>query len=74
VPIRHGSSRATIDANIRELMHSWEAKGHIGTGPPKGRAAADKQAVAIALSEARRSRVGKGERRQVMRRRRASAR
>jgi hypothetical protein len=55
-------------------MHSWEAKGHIGTGPPKGRAAADKQAVAIALSEARRSRVGKGERRQVMRRRRASAR
>jgi hypothetical protein len=37
-------------------MRSYEKKGTIGTSKPKSKAAANKQAVAIALSEAGKSR------------------
>ncbi len=50
-----GHSRKIVSKNIRELMHAYKAKGSIGTSRPKTKAKARKQAIAIAFSEARRS-------------------
>ena len=59
-PLRKGKSKKTISANIRELVHSWEKTGKIGTSRPKTKKQAVKQAVAIALETARRSKKKKG--------------
>jgi len=56
MPLKKGKSRKVISENIGETMRSYEEKGTIGTSRPKGKAAANKQAVAIALSEAGKSR------------------
>lgn len=50
MPLKKGSSKATISANIRELIR-------FGHEP--------KQAVAIAYKEARRSSGGKGKKKRV---------
>lgn len=52
MPLRSGRSRQTISANIKRLVHEWEAGGHIGTSHPANRSKAVKQAVAIALRKA----------------------
>ncbi len=53
MPLKRGSSRKTISSNIEEL-HT--GKTYAKTRAKLGKAKADKQAVAIALSQARKGR------------------
>jgi hypothetical protein len=55
MPLKAGSDRPTVSFNIRELVKSGKEKGHIGTSPPKSGKALQKQAVAIALKKAGKS-------------------
>ena len=56
MPLKKGSSRKTISSNIRELVGDYDKTGGIGTSKPASKKAAVKQAVAIALSTAGKSR------------------
>jgi hypothetical protein len=56
MPLKRGSSQKTISANVKKLVHEYDDDGTIGTSHPKSRRKAVKQAVAIALSEAGKSR------------------
>jgi len=60
MPLKKGKSQKTISKNIGEMMGSFEKKGTIGTSAPKSKKAAQKQAVAIALKSAGKSRNMKG--------------
>jgi hypothetical protein len=55
MPLQSGTSRKTVSSNISELMRSFGASGKIGTSRPANKAKANKQAVAIALSQKRRT-------------------
>jgi hypothetical protein len=52
MPLKKGSSQKTISANIGEIVRDYKKDGKIGTSKPKNKAAAVKQAVAIAYSTA----------------------
>jgi hypothetical protein len=52
MPVKPGNSKKVISSNIKEL-HT--GKTHARTEAKEGKQAADKQSVAIALSEARKS-------------------
>lgn len=52
MPLKRGKSKAVVSSNIREL-HT--GKTHARTQAKFGKAKADKQSVAIALSEARKT-------------------
>lgn len=56
MPLKKGSSDETVSANISEMMGSYKETGEIGTSNPPNAKAAQKQAVAIALSKAGKSR------------------
>jgi hypothetical protein len=56
MPLKKGSSQKTISRNIGELVGTYKEKGRIGTSKPKSKAAAVKQAAAIAYSKAGKSR------------------
>ena len=56
MPLKKGKSRKTIGKNIKELVKTYDKKGKIGTSKPGNRKAAQKQAVAIALNKAGKSR------------------
>jgi len=56
MPLKKGSSDETVSANISEMMGSYKESGKIGTSTPENPKAAQKQAVAIALSKAGKSR------------------
>jgi len=56
MPLKRGSSQETISANVKRLVHEYDGDGTIGTSHPKSRKKAVKQAVAIALSKAGKSR------------------
>ena len=56
MPLKRGSSQATISANVKRLVHEYDDDGTIGTSHPKSRKKAVKQAVAIALTKAGKSR------------------
>jgi hypothetical protein len=56
VPLRKGSSQSTVSSNIRTLVDDWKQDGSIGTSYPATKKKAIKQAVAIALSKAGKSR------------------
>lgn len=56
MPLKKGSSRKTISSNIREF-HTGET--YAKTSAKFGKERANKQAIAVALSEARRSKRGK---------------
>ena len=55
MPLMKGSGPKTISQNIKELMDSYKQKGSIGTSTPANKSKAQKQAIAIAESEARKS-------------------
>jgi hypothetical protein len=55
MPLKKGKSKEDIQKNISELIHAYKKKGKIGTSHPKSGNAAQKQAVAIALSKAKES-------------------
>jgi hypothetical protein len=52
MPLKKGSSRKTIAANMHELRHGPE---YAATRKEHGKAVADKQMIAIALEQARKS-------------------
>lgn len=56
MPLKKGKSQKTVSKNIREMMSAYDKKGSIGTSSPKSKGAAQKQAVAIALKSAGKSR------------------
>ncbi len=60
MPLRKGSSHATVSSNIKTLVHDYEKTGAIGTSKPASKKKAIKQAVAIALDKARDSGGKKG--------------
>jgi hypothetical protein len=55
MPLKSGKSNKAVSANVQTLVDDWQAKGRIGTSRPKTKKQAVKQAVAIALSKAGRS-------------------
>lgn len=59
IPLKNGSSGKTIQSNIQTEMHEFKRTGRIGTSHPASKQAAVKQAVAIALNKAGRSRMQK---------------
>jgi hypothetical protein len=52
MPLKSGSSQKTVGKNVSELMHAYKSKGKIGASKPSSEKAAQKQAVAIALNKA----------------------
>ena len=56
MPLRKGSSQAVVSSNIKTLVDEWKKNGLIGTSHPPTKTKAIKQAVAIALSKAGKSR------------------
>ncbi len=56
MPLRKGSSPTVISKNIKTLVHEWEKDGSIGASHPKTKKKAVKQAVAISLKKAGKSR------------------
>lgn len=59
MPLRSGKSNKVVSDNISELMHDYKKDGSIGTSHPASAEAAQKQAIAIALSKAGRKKVKK---------------
>ena len=55
MPLTRGSSNKVISENIGEMVRKYRKKGKIGTSKPASAKAAQKQAVAIALSAAGKS-------------------
>ena len=56
MPLKRGSSQKTISGNISEMVRKYKKTGSIGTSKPASKGKAVKQAVAIALSKAGKSR------------------
>ena len=59
MPLKKGTSKKTIGANIGEMVRAFKKTRKIGTRKPKSLAKATKQAVAIAFGKAGKSRVTK---------------
>ena len=55
MPLKKGSSQKVISGNIGEMVRKYKKTGSIGTSKPASKAKAVKQAVAIALSKAGKS-------------------
>lgn len=56
MPLKKGKSQKVVSENISTLMHDYKSSGAIGTSHPSDAKAAQKQAIAIALSKAGKSR------------------
>jgi hypothetical protein len=52
MPLKKGASQKTISSNIGEMVRTFKESGKIGTSKPKSKAAAVKQAAAIAYEKA----------------------
>lgn len=57
--LKKGSSKEVVGGNIKRLVHEWEDDGVIGYAHPKARKKAIKQAVAISLKKAGKSKYQK---------------
>jgi hypothetical protein len=56
MPLKKGSSQSVVSSNIKTLVDDWKKDGSIGTSHPPTKKKAIKQAVAIALGKAGKSR------------------
>jgi hypothetical protein len=56
MPLKRGKTNKVVGDNVSEMMDSYKKTGKLGTSKPKSGKAAQKQAVAIALSKAGKSR------------------
>ena len=56
MPLKKGSSRSVVSRNIMTLVDDWKKDGSIGTSHPPTKKKAIKQAVAIALAKAAKTR------------------
>ena len=56
MPLKTGKSNKVVSENISEMMGSYRKSGKLGTSKPKSAKKAQKQAVAIALDKAGKSR------------------
>lgn len=56
MPLKKGTSQTVVSSNIKTLVHEWEEDGSIGSSHPATKQKAVKQAVAISLSKAGKSR------------------
>jgi hypothetical protein len=56
MPLRKGASPSIVSSNIKTLVDDWKKDGSIGTSHPASKKKAIKQAVAIALTKAGKSR------------------
>jgi hypothetical protein len=59
MPLQKGHSQKTVSSNVKKLVHEYDKDGTIGTSHPASKKKAIKQAVAIALQKAGRSRTQK---------------
>ena len=59
MPLKKGTSQATIGSNIAECMRGYKSTGKIGNTSPRNLAHARKICAAAAYSTARRSSKGK---------------
>jgi hypothetical protein len=63
MPLMKGKSAKTISKNIGEMVRGFKESGKIGTSKPANVRKAVKQASAIALSKAGKSRMKRGSKR-----------
>ena len=56
MPLKKGAGPSVVSSNIKTLVDDWKKDGSIGTSHPRTKKKAIKQAVAIALTKAGRSR------------------
>ena len=56
MPLKSGKSQEAVKTNIKQLVHEWEHDGSIGASHPPSKKKAVKQAVAISLKKAGKSR------------------
>jgi len=66
MPLRKGSSKSVVSSNIKTLVDDWKKDGSIGTSHPPTKKKAIKQAVAIALGNAGKSRTTLSPRRKAI--------
>lgn len=57
MPLKGGKSQDAVKSNIKTLVHEWEDRGKIGSSHPRSKKKAIKQAVAISLKKAGKSRT-----------------
>jgi ABC-type sulfate/molybdate transport systems ATPase subunit len=55
MPLKNGKSKKVISSNVEELLHEYKHTGTIGTSHPESMEKAQKQAVAIAYSKAKKN-------------------
>jgi hypothetical protein len=60
MPLKSGKSQKVMSSNIKEVVDAYKSSGRIGTSKPKSKAAAVKQAVAIAYNKAGATKKAKG--------------
>ncbi|MEO7623186.1 MAG: hypothetical protein ABIS30_08980 [Gallionella sp.] len=57
MPLTKGSSQTAVSNNIKVMVHEWEKDGAIGNSHPASKQKAVKQAVAISMKKAGKSRA-----------------
>ena len=57
MPLKKGSSQRAVSSNIKTMVHEWEKDGAIGNSHPTTKQKAVKQAVAISMKKAGKSRA-----------------
>lgn len=57
MPLRKETSKAAVSSNVKTMIHEWEKDGKVGNSHPATKQKAVKQAVAISLKKAGKSRT-----------------